>query len=179
MKVTLKHFDDREYALACQTTVYGGTTSVVPLARMAAAEHSPIRVVRYQFLLEGIPSFVSVHLVRHHEGVDNYVETHRVDRGATEIADRNTPVNMAMTCNVAALIYISRKRLCLKASKETRQVWRMVRQEVRKVTPEIADLMVPECVYRNGLCPELAPCAPGPSGICKAYRPWPGVRGKK
>ena len=34
-------------------------------------------------------------------------------------------------------------------------MWRAVREEVRKVNPEMALFMVPECVYRNGLCPHF------------------------
>ena len=33
--------------------------------RILRARHSPIRYLRYSFYFEGIPSWVSVHLVRH------------------------------------------------------------------------------------------------------------------
>lgn len=61
---------------------------------------------------------------------------------------------MDMTANAQALINISRKRLCNCASKETREAWKQVKEEVRKVDPVMADKMVPECIYR-GFCPEF------------------------
>ena len=61
---------------------------------------------------------------------------------------------MDMTANAQALINISRKRLCNCASKETREAWKQVKEEVRKIDPVMADKMVPECIYR-GFCPEF------------------------
>ena len=53
------------------------------------AEHSPIRQVEYDIQMEGIPNFVSVHLVRHHEGCEKFVHS---NREAGEILFRgNTP----------------------------------------------------------------------------------------
>jgi hypothetical protein len=38
-----------------------------------------------------------------------------------------------------------------------------------KVDPDLADHMVPECVYRNGFCPEMRECKPGLEKVMKAY----------
>ena len=62
-----------------------------------------------------------------------------------------------MNCNFQALINISRKRLCNCASKETREAWQMVKDEIAKVEPELASVMVKECIYR-GFCPEMFSC---------------------
>ena len=59
--------------------------------------------------------------------------------------------------NAQALINISRKRLCSCASKETREAWQAVKDEVAKVEPELASCMVRECIYR-GFCPEMFGC---------------------
>lgn len=59
--------------------------------------------------------------------------------------------------NAQALINISRKRLCNKASKETREAWEKAKEAVGKVDPVMADKMVRNCVYR-GFCPELECC---------------------
>ena len=59
--------------------------------------------------------------------------------------------------NAEALAFISRRRLCSKASVETRDTWRMIIDELRKVDPVVASCCVPECVYR-GFCPEQKSC---------------------
>ena len=43
------------------------------------------------------------------------------------------------------------------ASKETRETWQKVKEEVAKAEPELASCMVRECVYR-GFCPEMFTC---------------------
>lgn len=123
------------------------------------AEHSPIRLVEYDIKLEGIPNFVAGHLVRHHEGCEKFVQSNREDRSGNDptAINRLTPVNMSMTCNAQALINISRKRLCNCASKETREVWQAVKDEIQKIDPIMAKHMVRECTYR-GFCPELHCC---------------------
>lgn len=123
------------------------------------AEHSPIRLVEYDIKFEGIPNFVATHLVRHHEGCEKFVQSNREDRGGNEptAVNRLTPVNMSMTCNAQALINISRKRLCNCASKETRDVWKEVKNQVASIDSLMAKHMVRECVYR-GFCPEMKSC---------------------
>ena len=43
--------------------------------------------------------------------------------------------------------------MCSCASKETREAWKQVIDEIRKIDPVLADKCVPECIYR-GFCPE-------------------------
>ena len=62
-----------------------------------------------------------------------------------------------MTCNAQALISISRKRLCSCASKETREAWQQVKDEIEKIDPALSSKMVRECIYR-GFCPEFDKC---------------------
>lgn len=129
------------------------------------AEHSPIRLIRLKIKMKGIPSWVSVHLVRHWVGIEHFVSTQRTDRTGI---DRNklpqdAPVNHTIEASAQALINISRKRLCSQASPETQAVWRAVRQAVKEVEPELASVMVPECVYR-GFCPEMKTCGYSKSG---------------
>jgi thymidylate synthase ThyX len=107
--------------------------------------------------MKGIPSFVSTHLTRHKIGVEHFVQTMRDDRGAEEVADRNTPVNHAMFINAQALINMSRKRLCKKASIETRAVMRAIMHAVDKVDTDLFNYMMPDCMYRNK-CYEISPC---------------------
>ena len=136
-------------------------------AKMLLAEHSPIRLLEYEWTWADIMQWVTTHLVRHHEGCEKFVHTQRGDRRAIldeyNVSSRNelpqgATNDMDMTANAQALISISRKRLCSSASKETREAWKQVQDAIREVDPVMADKMVPECIYR-GFCPEfMNPC---------------------
>lgn len=66
-------------------------------------------------------------------------------------------VNHEMLVNAQSLIFLARKRLCYLASPETTQAVREIQKVLREGgEPELADVMVPECVYR-GFCTE-EPC---------------------
>ncbi|MFL0195349.1 hypothetical protein ACJDU8_07190 [Clostridium sp. WILCCON 0269] len=47
------------------------------------------------------------------------------------------------------MINISRKRLCNQASKETREVWQEVLNYIKDVEPELYNVCVPDCIYRE------------------------------
>ena len=136
-------------------------------AKMLLAEHSPIRLLEYEWTWADIMQWVTTHLVRHHVGCEKFVHTQRGDRRAIldeyNVSSRNelpqgATNDMDMTANAQALISISRKRLCNCASKETREAWKQVQDAIREVDPVMADKMVPECIYR-GFCPEfMNPC---------------------
>lgn len=125
--------------------------------QLVASEHSPLREVVFVVDIEGIKSWVSVHLVRHFLGVEKYVSTQRTDRKESAVPRDEIPqgalVNMRMVVNAQALINISQSRLCHCASIETVQVWRAVRREISRIDSVIGNSMVPKCVYR-GFCPE-------------------------
>ena len=54
-------------------------------AKMLLAEHSPIRLVEYEWTWEQIPQWVTVHFVRHHIGCEKFVHTQRPDRTGSQI----------------------------------------------------------------------------------------------
>ena len=127
-------------------------------AKMLLAEHSPIRLVEYDFGWKKIRQWVTAHLVRHHEGCEKFVHSQRGDRRELP-CDRDhifqgAKNDMDMTANVQSMMNISRKRLCRCASKETREAWSQVIDEVNKIDSVLAHKCVPECVYR-GFCPEF------------------------
>lgn len=133
-------------------------------AKILLAEHSPIRLLEFDWTWSFIQQWVTTHLVRHHEGCEKFVHSQRVDRNPAlaELSRDDLPQgllnDMDMTANAQALINISRKRLCSCASKETRDAWKQVIEEIRKIDPVLADKCVPECLYR-GFCPEfMNPC---------------------
>lgn len=151
-------------------TLQPGKTSKASLARMLMAEHSPIRTLRFWIEIEGLPSFVSVHLVRHKIGVEHFVQSMRDDRGGgpPETVTRLTEVRHGLEINAQALITMSRKRLCLHSHRSTVATWARVRRAMMAVQPEVAACMVPECAYR-GFCPEMRECGPGAKKVMAAY----------
>lgn len=123
--------------------------------QMCASEHSPLREVVYRVECYEIPRRAMSHLVRHHEGIEKYVETSRPDRNPNADPDK---VNVAFTINAQALIQISRTRLCSKAWHETKTIWEWIIEEISKIDPIVTQYCVPNCVYRNGICPETPSC---------------------
>jgi thymidylate synthase ThyX len=127
--------------------------------RMLLAEHSPIRQLIFRFRWEGIPYWVSTHLVRHKIGVEHFVQSSRSDRTGVDRNElkQSELVNHEILINAQALINISRKRLCTKASPETQQAWKILLEAVKTQEPELYECCVPECIYR-GFCPEESSC---------------------
>ena len=153
----------RDVADAARTTIRKEEGTGEPRSRwkkrILLAEHSPIRKLCFNWKWEDLPSWVSVHFVRHKFGIEHFVSTQRSDRTGQDraAARQDAPVMHECFANAQALISISRRRLCGQASPETRAAWRLVVDEVAKHEPEVASCCVPECVYR-GFCPEFKPC---------------------
>lgn len=138
--------------------------------RLLAAMHSPIRRLFFSFYME-VPYWVSVHFCRHVH-TQPYVQTQRNDRQDKynrNEAPQSAPVKMILDMNAEELITIMHKRLCAQASLETRQVAEMMRAAVLEKCPEFSDVLVPNCVYRNGLCTEFKPCGAAES-LLKRYK---------
>ena len=140
--------------------------------KILLAEHSPIRLLEYDFTWEDIRQWVTAHFVRHHEGCEKFVHTQRTDINENyKGLDRDTLPqgllnDMDMTCNAQSFINISRKRLCKGcASKETREAWELVIKYLEEIDPILASKCVPECVYR-GFCPEFERCC----GYCNTNK---------
>lgn len=127
--------------------------------KLLLSEHSPIRKLKVAWRWLGLKYWVSVHLVRHKYGIEHFVGTQRTDRTGIDRDDipQGNEVNHECDANAQALINISRKRLCSCASPETRIAWQEVKDYVATVEPELASVMVKECIYR-GFCPEMYKC---------------------
>ena len=175
----LKHPTEEDWAL-CKTCtlVTVSKTGVTPPShdwkvKLLKSGHSPIRVLQFCFKLTDIPYWVSVHLARHVHATP-FVSTQRVDRQDKydrNTAPQNAPVTMCWYMNAEELITVAHKRLCMQASEETREIVQMICDEVVKASPEFEGLLVPNCVYRGGLCDEFNCC-----GMNRAYC---GVSGEK
>ncbi len=78
-------------------------------------------------------------------------------RSLSERFDRYTPADLACVINAEAIINMSRKRLCAKASAETREIWEAVIEKVSECDPDLAKHCVKPCVH-CGFCREAKPC---------------------
>lgn len=72
--------------------------------------------------------------------------------------DRHAPTGLVFIINAEAIMNMSHKRLCAKASAETREVWQEVVSKIRDIDPDLAKHCVPQCMYRGGICPEPKSC---------------------
>lgn len=169
MKVTLIYKpEDRELMLfkRCIWVTMGKTE--IPkapprsqlLRRVLHARHSPIRVLNFAFLIEGIPSNTATHLARHVHAVPfvSSLRNDRQDKMDGDKAPRDTPVDMIFYCNAEELMTFANKRLCGRAAKRTQQVARMMCDEAGKAMPELSGNLVPMCIYHGGVCHELESC---------------------
>jgi thymidylate synthase ThyX len=123
------------------------------------ARHSPIRRLFFSFYIE-CPYWVSVHLSRHIHA-QPYIKSQRNDR-QNEYDRNDAPqsqmVSMIWDMNAEELMTISNKRLCSKASKETRDVVKMMCDLVKEKFPEFDGSLVPSCVHDGGICYEINSC---------------------
>lgn len=129
--------------------------------KLLVARHSPIRELRFSYVIRDIPYWVSVHLVRHHVGFQPYVQSQRNDRQSAydrTKAPQDMPVTMRVTLNAEALLNLANKRLCSKAAPETREVVQRMCALAEKVMPEFHGLFVPMCQYHGGVCHEIESC---------------------
>lgn len=129
--------------------------------RLLISEHSPIRLLEFDWSWKGIFYWVSTEWSRHK--FEKFISTQRDDRTNSEISRNDKPqgvlVNYDGYANMQNLIDVWRKRLCNMATKEAREL-----AEDFKVTlhndgiHELeANVLVPNCVYRGG-CPEFKEC---------------------
>lgn len=133
--------------------------------KILAARHSPIRRLRFSFLIEDVPSWVSVHLCRHIHA-QPYVKSQRNDRQSEydrNAARQDAPVTMIWDMDAEELMNVANKRLCMQASEETRYVVQAACVLVAMKCPEFEPFLVPMCKYHGGVCHEMRPC-----GRCKA-----------
>ncbi len=119
--------------------------------------HSPVRTLMYTMELRGVPQFVSEHFVRHTQGIQHFVQSKRDDLSkkieAAEVT-RETPRVHGMLMNAESFINLAKARLCFKAHSQTRLWMAKIIKELEKIEPHLARRMVPNCVFRAGICPE-------------------------
>lgn len=158
MEIKVKKLTGISYVRwACSLTTDGKSAKNVQLEDIYKSEHSPMRTQLFVVEMNNIPAFVSVHFVRHTQGVVHFCKSLREDRGGTGNEDRWTLTRHGMMLNAQALVNMARKRLCYKSHPETVKVMKAIKKAVNKIDPALGACMVPECVYR-GSCHEKEPC---------------------
>lgn len=159
MEIKITKYTDTDLMRRCAAhTINADASSSLSLADIYKCEHSPMRTQMFLIEMFDIPTFVSVHYVRHGKFIEHFVKSNRIDRGGDGKEDRYTPINHAMWGNAQALVAMAGKRLCLKASHETRMLMNKIKQEMQKVDPDLAARLVKQCDYRGGYCQELKGC---------------------
>ena len=147
----------------CRTTVGKQFTENEPSnefkKKLLISEHSPIRLLEVDWSWEDIYSWVATHWSRHK--FEKFISTQRDDRKEHDIPrgkmPQDTPVRFDGYANMQQLIDSFRKRLCFQASPETRMLAEDFKIVLHETHPEMADVLVPNCIYRCG-CPEFEMC---------------------
>lgn len=120
------------------------------------SEHSPLRLLEFDIKIYDVPYWVANHFTRHIHA-QPFVSTSRPDitgsKRTRHDMRQDELVNLQLSVNAQEIINISKLRLCSRASKETRETWCRVVDELAEIEPLLASACVPQCVYR-GFCPE-------------------------
>lgn len=122
------------------------------------SEHSPIRLLEFDWSWESIPYWVSTEWSRHK--FEKFISSQRNDRQKKydrNSARQDSPVKFDGYANMQNLIDAWRKRLCYQATPEARGLAEDFKYELHKTHPLEADVLCPNCVYRGG-CPEFKSC---------------------
>lgn len=158
------------WAKTCTLNTVGKIATTAPTEewkkKLIKAEHSPLRELWFGVRLT-IPYYVSVHFVRHHIGVNHYIQSQRNDRQSNydrTKAPQDALVSHIMSVNAQELVFMSHKRLCNQADPFTKAVMREIVRQVVEKCPEFEEVLVPLCEYRNGLCTEFYPCKKSKKG---------------
>ena len=146
----------------CRTTVGKEFTEKEVTEKFKKAllisEHSPIRLLEFDWSWKGIKSWVATEWSRHK--FEKFITSQRNDRQSKydrNEARQDAPVNFDGYANMQNLIDVWRKRLCSCATLEARILAENFKEELGKTHKEEADVLVPNCIYRGG-CPEIASC---------------------
>lgn len=162
MRVTVEKITDIDLAKEfLETTVHDKEfkSSLKKLDKLYMSEHSPMYSQIFIIRMYDIYSYVSTHFRTHKKNfICEQVTTNRVDRGGEKDGGRMSLVDMMIMCNAKTMIDMSLKRLCNKADYNTKMLMSMIKEETKKVDESLYRFMVPQCIYRCGLCPEFFCC---------------------
>lgn len=136
--------------------------------KLLISEHSPIRLLEFDWSWKSIYYWVSTEWSRHK--FEKFISTQRDDRLIDETPRGKKPqdalVNFDGYANMQNLIDAWRKRLCFTATKEARELAEDFKITLHKTNPLESDVLVPNCIYRMG-CSEFKTC-----GYIKGFLNW-------
>ena len=156
----------------CRTTDNKDFTENEPTEKfkkqLLISEHSPIRLLDFDWTWKGISYWVSTEWSRHK--FEKFISTQRDDRLKDEIPrgkkPQDAPVNFDGYANMQNLIDAWRKRLCFMATDDARELGEDLKLTLHETHPAEADVLVPNCIYRMG-CPEFRTC-----GFMQGFIKW-------
>lgn len=127
--------------------------------KLLISEHSPIRLLEFDWSWKQIPYWVSTEWSRHK--FEKFISTQRDDRLCDDTPRAEKPqgalVNFDGYANEQNLIDAFRKRLCKMATKEARELAMDFKAALHEKLPDESNVLVPNCIYRMG-CPEFKCC---------------------
>lgn len=138
------------------------------IKKLLISEHTPIRLIEFDWSWKQIPYWVSTEWSRHK--FEKFISTQRDDRLKFKISrgkkPQDAPVNYDGYANEQNVIDAERKRLCYQATPEARKLGESFKAELHKTHPLESNVLVPNCIYRTG-CPEFESC-----GFLKRFAKW-------
>jgi len=164
----------------CRTTDNKDATAIDPTPvfrrKLLISEHSPIRLLEFDWQWKGIPYWVSTEWSRHK--FEKFISTQRNDRTRDPVPrgqkPQDAPVDFDGYANMQNLIDAWRKRLCRKATREARHLAEDFKIVLATADcQDEADMLVPNCVYRMG-CPEFTSC-----GLLERFTEYANARGSR
>lgn len=127
--------------------------------KLLISEHTPIRLLEFDWSWKGIYYWLSTEWSRHK--FEKFISTQRDDRLKDDIPRGEKPqgalVNFDGYSNMQNLIDAWRKRLCYQATKDARELAEDFKITLHETHPIEADVLMPNCLYRWG-CPEFNEC---------------------
>lgn len=136
--------------------------------KLLISEHTPIRLLEFDWSWKQIPYWVSTEWSRHK--FEKFISTQRDDRLKDDISRSDKPqgalVNYDGYANEQNAIDAERKRLCYQCTPEARKLGESFKADLHKTHPLESDVLVPNCIYRCG-CPEFSSC-----GFFDKFKKW-------
>lgn len=129
------------FALTCRPDRDGGNTDLPSMC-------SKLNELS-QSLSEAEDEATKKYFVSEIESITDYIATR---------TDRNTPVKLSLLWNAQNLIDIAKLRLCSMSAKETIGAFKVIKEKISEIDPDLAKMMVVKCIYRGGICGEPRCC---------------------
>ncbi len=136
--------------------------------KLLISEHSPIRLLEFDWSWKGIYYWLSTEWSRHK--FEKFISSQRDDRLIDDIPRGKKPqdalVNFDGYANMQNIIDAWRKRLCYTATTDARLLAEDFKEKLHDTNPIESNVLCPNCIYRGG-CPEFKCC-----GYINRFKKW-------